>query len=73
MQDRPIHVYDQTLGEVLQFLTPQRRNVILLCFFLDYSDADIAKLLRISSPTVGVRKAVALKKLKELLEEIKDA
>ena len=72
VQDRPIHVYDQTLGEVLQFLTPQRRNVILLCFFLDYSDADIAKLLRISSPTVSVRKALALKKLKELLGGIKD-
>lgn len=73
VQDHPIHVYDQALGDVLQFLTPSRRDVILLCFFMDYSDSDIARLLRISSPAVSARKAVALKKLKELLEEIKDA
>jgi len=69
----PIRVYDPDLGEVLQFLSPQRRDVILLCFFMDYSDSDIARLLRISSPTVGARKAIALKKLKELLEGIENA
>lgn len=73
VQGRPIHVYDQPLGEVLQYLSPQRRDVILLCYFLDYSDADIARLLRISSPTVNSRRTAALKKLKELLEEIANA
>lgn len=72
VQGRPIIVYDQSLGEVLQFLSPQRRDVILLKFFLDYSEADIARLLRISSPTVKDRKIAALKKLKKLLEEIDD-
>lgn len=69
----PIRVYDPDLGEVLQFLSPQRREVILLYFFLDYSDADIARLLRISSPAVSARKAVALKKLKALLEGYHDS
>ena len=73
VQGKPIHVYDQALGEVLQYLSPQRRDVILLTYFLDYSDADIARLLRISSPAVNDRKTAALKKLKELLEEIRDA
>lgn len=73
VQGRPVHVYDQPLGEVLQYLSPQRRDVILLCYFLDYSDADIARLLQISSPTVNDRKAAALKKLKQLLEEIENA
>ena len=44
-----------------------------MTYFLDYSDADIARLLRISSPTVSDRKNAALKKLKELLEELEDA
>ena len=69
----PIRVYDPDLGEVLQFLSPQRREVILLYFFLDYSDADIARILRISSPAVSARKAVALKKLKALLEGYHDS
>lgn len=70
VQGQPVHVCDPHLGEVLQFLSPQRREVILLMYFLDYSDADIARLLRISSPTVSNRKHAALKKLRELLEEI---
>ena len=68
VQDTPVHVYDQSLGEVLQYLSPQRRDVILLTYFLDYSETDIARLLRISNPTVNDRKTAALKKLKELLE-----
>lgn len=73
VQGNPVHVYDQPLGEVLQYLSPQRRDVILLTYFLDYSDADIARILRISSPTVNDRKNAALKKLRELLEELGDA
>lgn len=72
VQGNPVHVKDQSLGEVLQYLSPQRRDVILLTYFLDYSDADIARLLRISSPTVSDRKKAALKKLKELLEGLPD-
>lgn len=73
VQGNPVHVYDQPLGEVLQYLSPQRRDVILMTYFLNYSDTDIARLLRISNPTVNDRKKAALKKLRELLEEIDDA
>lgn len=73
VQGKPVDVCDELLGEVLQYLSPQRRDVILLTYFLDYSDADIARLLRISNPTVNDRKNAALKKLKELLEDIQNA
>lgn len=73
VKGNPVYVKNQSLGEVLQFLPPQRRDVILLTYFLDYSDADIARLLRISSPTVSDRKKAALKRLKELLEEMENA
>lgn len=72
VQGRPIHVFNQALGEALQYLSPQRRDVILLTYFWGYSDADIAQLLRISCPAVHDRKKAALKKLKELLEVIRD-
>ena len=70
VQGRPVRICDQTLAEVLQHLSPARRDVILLYYFLNYSNSDIARLLHISSPTVNNRKHAALKKLKGLLEEI---
>ena len=70
VQDTPVRIYDPSLGEVLQYLTPQRREIILMTYFLDYSDTDIARLLRVSSPTIHNRKRAALEKLKELLREI---
>lgn len=66
----PINVFDQTLGDVLQYLTPQRRDVVLLSFFLGYSDTEIARVLHISNTTVKDRRNAALRRLKELLEEM---
>ena len=68
----PINVFDQTLGDVLQYLTPQRRDVILLYFFLGYSDSEIACILHISNTTVKGRRNAALRRLRELLEEMKN-
>lgn len=68
----PINVYDQALGDVLQHLTPQRRDVILLSFFLGYSDSEIARILHISSHTVNDRRNAALRRLRELLGEMKN-
>lgn len=73
VQDIPIIVYDQLLAESLQHLTPQRRDVILLFYFLDYSEAAISRLLNISKPTVTDRRLSALRKLRRLLEDIENA
>lgn len=64
-----VNVYDQPLGEVLQHLTPQRRDVVLLYFFMDYNEAEIARILQITSPAVHNRKTAALRRLRELLED----
>lgn len=68
-----VKIYDQSLGEVLQFLPPNRRDVILLCYFLDYNDAEIARLLHISGPTVNNRRTAGLRRLKKLLEDRENA
>lgn len=68
VQGLPICVHDLFLGEALRFLPPQRRDVILLSYFLDYSDTEISRLLNISCPTVRNRKTAALNKLKSLME-----
>lgn len=63
-----VPVYDPMLGEALQFLPPQRRNILLLFYFLGYSEPQIGRLLGISTSTVHYRRDVALRRLKEILE-----
>lgn len=67
-----IQVSDPIIGEVLQYLTPQRREVILLYYFLDYNDAEIGRLLRIDNTTAKYRRRSALKQLKKLVEDMQN-
>lgn len=65
-----IHVYDPTLGKLLQYISPQRREVILLYYFLGLTDSEIGRLLHIDHKTVNYRRSTALRRLRELLEEL---
>lgn len=65
-----VHVYDPNIGEVLQYLTPQRREIILLYYFLDMNDTEIGKLLHIDNTTAKNRRQSALKRLKKLMEDV---
>ena len=61
-------VTNETVGEALKFTMPNKRAVLLLSFFMDYRDSEIARTLRITNSTVAYRKKQALKQLKVLLE-----
>ena len=61
-------VTNETVGEALKFIMPNKRSVLLLSFFMDYRDSEIARTLRITNSTVAYRKKQALKQLKVLLE-----
>lgn len=61
-------VTNETVGETLKFIMPNKRAVLLLSFFMDYRDSEIARTLRITNSTVSYRKKQALKQLKVLLE-----
>lgn len=61
-------VTNETVGEALKFIMPNKRAVPLLSFFMDYRDSEIARTLRITNSTVAYRKKQALKQLKVLLE-----
>lgn len=63
-----IPIHDERIGELLQFILPKHREVLLLSYFKDYTDMDISRLLGISHKTVAYRKKAAIKKLKFLLE-----
>ena len=61
-------VTNETVGEALKFIMPNKRAVLLLSFFMDYRDSEIARTLRITNSTVAYRKKQALTQLKVLLE-----
>lgn len=63
-----ITVTDERIGEAIQFIMPNQRAVLLLSFFKEYSDMDIARLMKISHKSVAYRKKMAMNKLKALLE-----
>ena len=67
-----ITITDERIGEAIQFIMPNQRAVLLLSFFKEYSDMDIARLMKISHKTVAYRKQMAMKKLRILLEGTED-
>ncbi len=64
-----ITVRDRELGETLQFIIPQYRNILLLYYFLEYNDMEISRMLGISNDAVRIRRKAALRQLHTLLED----
>ncbi len=56
------------LAEALKDLTDRRRNVVLSSYFLDMSDADIAKQMHLVRSTVNEHKKKSIKILKKTME-----
>ena len=61
-------VRDEVMGECLQFIPPDKRAVLLLSYFGDFSDTQVARILDISNATVIYRKKDALRRLRALVE-----
>lgn len=64
-----IAVRDELLAEALQQLPDKKRDIVLLSYFLDYSDVEIAELLNVVRRTVNDQRHKALKDLKKEMEE----
>lgn len=63
-----VEITDDRIGEAVQYIMPNQRAVLLLSFFKEYKDSDIARLMGISHKTVAYRKKMAMQKLRLLLE-----
>lgn len=61
-------VHDMLLGQAIASLPPQRREVILLSYFLDKKDPQIAALLHLGVDAVFFRRNSALERLRKILE-----
>ena len=65
-------VRDEVMGECLQYIPPDKRSVLLLSYFGECSDTEIAKILGISNATVFYRKKNALRRLRKLMEAMEN-
>ena len=63
-----IGVSDYDLAEALSGLPADRRDIILMSYFFEMTDREIAEKLNMARRTVAYRRTSSLKELKNLLE-----
>ncbi|MGN0313776.1 MAG: sigma factor-like helix-turn-helix DNA-binding protein [Fusicatenibacter sp.] len=67
-----VAVKDERLAEALAALPSKKRDVILLSYFLDMNDTEIAEKLKVVGATIHYRRTSSLKELKLRLEVKED-
>ncbi|HFL2546740.1 TPA: RNA polymerase sigma factor [Clostridioides difficile] len=67
--DYNIRIEDVLMAQAIGKLTKRKQDIILLSFFLNMTNADIATLMDLAENTIHYLKTNALKELKELMEE----
>ncbi|WP_347490444.1 sigma factor-like helix-turn-helix DNA-binding protein [Desulfoscipio sp. XC116] len=63
-----ISVSDGRISEALNALPTDRRDIILLSYFLDMTDREIGELLTLVRRTVAYRRTGTLRELKKIME-----
>ena len=63
-----VGVSDCDLAEALNALPADRREIVLMSYFFDMTDREIAEKLNMARRTVAYRRTSSLQKLKNLLE-----
>lgn len=64
-----IRVENILVAQALESLNKKKQDIILLSFFLNMTNVDIATLMNLSESTVHYHKANALEELKKFMEE----
>lgn len=65
--DYAVYIDNDDLAQAIAALPLDKRDIILLSYFLDMSDNEIAKLLNMVRSSVAYRRTSTLKLLKELM------
>jgi len=63
-----VGVSDDSLAEALTALPADRREIVLMSYFFDMTDREIAARLKLAHSTVAHRRASSLRKLKKIME-----
>ena len=69
VMDYDIEVKDSLIAEALQVLSDRKRDVILLSYFMDMSDAEIARKMNLVRCTVREHRMRSLELLKKFMED----
>ena len=72
VQGYDIAVKNEKLAEALEALSDDKRDIVLLAYFLDMTDQEIADKLNVVRRTVQYRRASSLKEMKKRLEVVED-
>ena len=72
VQGYDIAVKDERLADALNALSDDKRDIVLLAYFLDMTDQEIADKLNVVRRTVQYRRASSLKEMKKRLEVVED-
>ena len=67
-----VEVKNLLIAEALKNLTEKKRNVILLAYFMDMSDAEIAREMNLVRSTIYEHRKRSLDLLRKIMEETKD-
>ncbi len=68
VMDMEVEVNDDQISEALGRLSEKRRMIILMAYFLDMKEAEIAQCMKLVQSTIHYHKAESLRLLKEFLE-----
>ena len=68
MDEHVFQIRDIELAAVISSLPIKCRNVILMSFFLEYTDTEIARIYDIAPASIAYRKKCALTQMKELMK-----
>lgn len=72
VQGYDIAVKDEKLAGALAALSDEKRDIVLLAYFLDMTDQEIADKLNVVRRTVQYRRTSSLKEMKQRLEVVED-
>lgn len=63
-----IPIYDEVLANALQQLSQYKREIILAYFFLEKTEAEIAKMYNRTQQSINYQRKAILKQLKQYLK-----
>lgn len=63
-----VEVKDALIGEALEALPEKKRNIILLSYFMDMSDAEIGELMNLVRTTIYRHRTSSLQQIKKHME-----
>lgn len=67
MLGKQISIYDECISQALKKLPSKKRDIILMLFFLDMTEKEIAVCLQLVQSTVHYHKSDSLKLLRKIL------